>query len=558
MTQIIADFELWTGLLGGLALFLLGMDLLTRALKRVTGDRMRALLARLTENRIRGVLLGAGMTAVVQSSSVTTVLLVGFISAGVMTMAQSVAVIMGANIGSTFTAQILAFQITELALPIVTLGVAVMLTAKDLVWREYGQSVVGLGLVFFGMGVMSAAVVPLAQYPGFLRVMVSLEAPVLALLVGGLFTALVQSSAATTGILIVLAGQGLVSLEAAIGAALGANIGTCITAVLATIGKPREAVRAALVHTLFNVAGALAWVWFIPGLAFAATMIAPAGDTARSLAWAHTIFNVVNTLVLIGFTVPFARLVQWMVPDRPEILEPASQPKYLDRALLDTPAIALDAAHREIARLGEHVAEMVEAVLPVAIDGPRLKLDALAATDKPVDRLHAAIVDYLGAVSLRRLSAEQSARLVGLLSLANDIEQVADMVARDVVISSQKRLDDRVVVSVETRRVIARFHAEVAAAMRGAVEALATGDAARAAQVRDMKGAIRALGREIALHGIERLTAQAPRRVQTYAREVELVEILDDIFHLTRRIAGAVAEVTEAEAAPEAKEAAER
>jgi len=197
-------------------------------------------------------------------------------------------------------------------------------------------------------------------------------------------------------------------------------------------------------------------------------------------------------------------------------------------------------------------------VLPVAIDGPRLKLDALAATDKPVDRLHAAIVDYLGAVSLRRLSAEQSARLVGLLSVANDIEQVADMVARDVVISSQKRLDDRVVVSVETRRVIARFHAEVAAAMRGAVEALATGDAARAAQVRDMKGAIRALGREIALHGIERLTAQAPRRVQTYAREVELVEILDDIFHLTRRIAGAVAEVTEAEAAPEAKEAAER
>jgi phosphate:Na+ symporter len=545
MTEIFANFELWTGLLGGLALFLFGMDLLTRALKRVTGDRMRELLARLTENRVRGVLLGAGITAVVQSSSVTTVLLVGFISAGVMTMAQSVAVIMGANIGTTVTAQILAFQITTLALPIITLGVALMLAAQDRVWQEYGQAIVGLGLVFYGMGVMSDAVSPLAQYPGFLRAMASLDAPVLALLAGALFTALVQSSSATTGILIVLAGQGLVSLEGAIGTALGANIGTCVTALLATIGKPREAVRAALVHTLFNVAGALAWVWFIPQLAFAAAWVAPQGETARSLAWAHTIFNVANTLALIGFTAPFARLVEWLVPDRPEIVEPAGQPKHLDRALLDTPAIALDAANRDIARMGHHVAGMVEAILPVAIEGPSVKLDALAATDKPVNQLHAAIVDYLGAVSLRRLSPEQSARLVGLISVANDIEQIADMVARDVVISSQKRLDDRVVVSTETRRVIARFHAEVAAAMRSVVAALETGDAERARQVRGMKGTMRAMGREIALHGIERLTAQAPRRVQTYTREVELIEILDDIFRLTRRIAAAVVDAEE-------------
>ncbi|GGD45511.1 Na/Pi cotransporter family protein [Sinisalibacter lacisalsi] len=542
MRDIFANFELWTGLLGGLALFLFGMDLLTRALKRVTGDRMRALLARLTENRLKGVLLGAGVTAVVQSSSVTTVLLVGFISAGVMTMAQSVAVIMGANIGTTVTAQILAFKITTLALPMVTLGVAAMLIAKDRVWQEYGQAVIGLGLVFYGMAVMSDAMSPLAQYPGFLSAMASLDAPVLALLVGAGFTALVQSSSATTGILIVLAGQGLLSLEAAIGAALGANIGTCITALLAATGKPREAVRAALVHTLFNVAGVLAWVWFIPQLALVASAIAPAGDSARGLAWAHTIFNVVNMLVLIGFTAPFARLVEWLVPDRPDVVDAEGSPKFLDRALLDTPAIALDAAAREIARLGYRVAGMVESVLPVAIEGPRVKLDALAATDKPVDRLHAAIVDYLGAVSLRRLSPEQSSRLVRLISVANDIEQIADMVARDVVISSQKRLDDRVLVSTATRRVIARFHAEVAAALHGAIEAFETGDAERARQVRGMKGTMRAMGREIALHGIERLTAEAPRRVQTYTREVELVEILDDIFRLTRRIAREVAE----------------
>jgi phosphate:Na+ symporter len=193
----------------------------------------------------------------------------------------------------------------------------------------------------------------------------------------------------------------------------------------------------------------------------------------------------------------------------------------------------------------------VAAALPVAIEGPRVKLDALAASDKPVNALHAAIVDYLGAVSLRRLSPEQSARLVALLSAANDIEQIADMVARDVVISSQKRLDDRVVVSAETRRVIARFHAEVTAAMRAVVEALATGDAARARQVGEMKDTMRAMGREIALYGIERLTAQAPRRVQTYTREVEFIEILDDIFRLTRRIADAVAEAMPGKPVPE-------
>ena len=281
MTGVFANSALWIGLFGGLALFLFGMDMLTRALKRVTGDRMKALLARLTDNRFKGAILGAGVTAVVQSSSVTTVLLVGFISAGVMTFAQSVAVIMGANIGTTITAQILAFKVTAAALPMTTVGVAVMLASRSRAWQEYGQALVGLGLVFYGMSLMSEAVAPLGTYADFLGFMASLESAALGILAGAVFTALMQSSSATTGILIVLAGQGFISLEAAIGVALGANIGTCITALLAAIGKPREAVRAAIVHTLFNVAGALAWVWFIPQLASVAVLVAPDGGTAQ-------------------------------------------------------------------------------------------------------------------------------------------------------------------------------------------------------------------------------------------------------------------------------------
>lgn len=555
MTEILASSELWVGLVGGLALFLFGMELLTRALTRVTGDRMRGLLARLTDNRLKGVLLGAGVTAVVQSSSVTTVLLVGFISAGVMTFAQSVAVIMGANIGTTITAQILAFKITALALPILAIGVAVLLTTRNRVWQEYAQATIGLGLVFYGMGVMSEAVVPLETYTGFLRVMASLDEPALGILAGAAFTALMQSSSATTGILLVLTGQGLLNLEAAIGVALGANIGTCVTALLAAIGKPRAAVRAAAVHTLFNTVGAVAWVWFIPQLATAAHWIAFDGGPARSLAWAHTIFNSANTLLLIGFTVPIAALVERLLPDRPEVIEPEGTPQFLDKSLLDSPAIALEAVTHEIARLGRHVAGLVDDVMPVALDGPQVQLDLLAARDEPVDHLHAAIVAYLGEVSLRRLSPTQSTELVRLLSIANDFEQIADVVSRDVVVSAQKRLDDRVTISPATRKVMSKFHADVSAALHAAIDAFAARDVDRAREVRALKDVMRARTREIAMHGIERLTAAAPRRVQTYTREAELIEILDDIFHITRRIARVMAEAPEQEAAPEANDA---
>lgn len=542
MTGVFANFELWSGLFGGLALFLLGMDFLTRALKRVTGDQMKAMLSRLTGNRLAAVALGAGVTAIVQSSSVTTVLIVGFISAGVMTLGQSIAVIMGANIGSTVTAQLLAFEPDAIALPLIATGVILQMGVPNRTWQEYGSVAIGVGLIFFGMTTMGQAMTPLRGNAAFLGFMMSLDQPALAVFAGAGATALVQSSAATTGIMIVLAGQGVVSLEAAIGVALGANIGTSATALLAALGKPREAVRAAVAHTLFNVAGVLFWVWFIPELAVLAKMVAPDSSPGRALAWAHTIFNVANTVALIGFTGAFARIVLRLVPDRPERLEPEGQPRYLDRSLLDNPAIALDAAHREVARLVRHVSHMVEAVMPVAADGPRLGLDRLAERDRAVDQLHAALVGYLGDVSLRRLSRRQSERLVRLITVANDVEQIADLVARDVVTSAEKRLDDGVVISPATRRVIARFHAKVVEAMQGVVAAIEADDPERARAVREMKAEVRALAHEAALHGVERLTAKEPRRVKTYAREVELIEILDEIFRLARRIARAVAE----------------
>jgi phosphate:Na+ symporter len=262
MNNPLASFELWTGLFGGLALFLLGMDIMTQALKSAAGDYMKEILGKLTQNRFIGVGIGAFVTAIIQSSSVTTVILVGFITAGLMSMSQSVAVIIGANIGTTITAQILAFKVTKLALPMIAGGFLLSLVAKTESWKQTGRILLGLGMVFYGMSIMSGALSPLRSYEPFIEFMISMQNPLMGVAVGALFTAVVQSSSATTGILIVMASQGLIGLESAIAIALGANIGTCVTAGLACIGKPREAVRAAVVHTLFNVIGVLLWVAF--------------------------------------------------------------------------------------------------------------------------------------------------------------------------------------------------------------------------------------------------------------------------------------------------------
>ncbi|HOG04168.1 MAG TPA: Na/Pi symporter, partial [Accumulibacter sp.] len=229
-------------LLGGLAIFLFGMLQMEEGLKAVAGERMKGILAKLTVNRFMGVGTGALVTAVIQSSSVTTVLVVGFISAGLMTLSQSVGVIMGANIGTTITAQIVAFKITKAALGMIAVGFAMLFIARSDRTKHYGEMLMGLGMVFFGMHVMSEAMEPLRSYQPFLDLMKSMDNPLVGVLIATAFTALIQSSSASTGIVIVMAGQGFISLQAGIALAFGANIGTCATALLAVIGKPREAV----------------------------------------------------------------------------------------------------------------------------------------------------------------------------------------------------------------------------------------------------------------------------------------------------------------------------
>ena len=312
------------GLIGGLAIFLYGMEQMTDALKLVAGSGMKNLLAQLTTNRFKAAFAGAFVTAAIQSSSVTTVIVVGFISAGLMSLSQSIGIIMGANIGTTVTAQIVAFKVTKYALVLVAAGFAMLFFLKNEKMQHYGHMIMGLGLVFFGMELMSGATRPLRTYQPFIDLMQQMDNPITGILISAAFTGLIQSSSATTGVIIVLASQGFISLEAGIALIFGANIGTCVTALLATIGKPREAIQAAMVHIVFNILGVVIWFGLIGHLSQLIRAISPvathlegisrlAAETPRQIANAHTVFNIVNTLIFLGFTAPIGRLVQRLV-----------------------------------------------------------------------------------------------------------------------------------------------------------------------------------------------------------------------------------------------------
>jgi phosphate:Na+ symporter len=549
-------------LLGGLALFLFGMEQMADALKAVAGERMKIILAKLTTNRFMGAATGAFVTAIIQSSSVTTVLVVGFITAGLMSMAQSIGVIMGANIGTTITAQIVAFKVTKFALLMVAGGFGMLFFSKQEKIKQYGGMLMGLGLVFFGMSVMSDAMSPLRSYQPFLDLMTRMDNPLVGILVAAGFTALIQSSSATTGIVIVMATQGFISLQAGIALAFGANIGTCVTAMLAAIGKPREAVRAAVVHVLFNIFGVLVWVGLIPHLAEFVTWLSPAhpelsgtdrlaAEAPRQIANAHTVFNIANTFIFIGFTSQFARMVEWLVPDKPVEEKIIAQPKYLDEELLETPSLALDRVRLEIGHLGERISEMLEQILPAVISGNLQTLKDVAKIDDEVDILHGHIITYLGDISRNALTGEQTQKLVGLMSAVNDLENIGDIIETDLVHLGKERLEQNISISETTRDVMIKLHGVIADATSTAITAARENDQHAAQDVIGLKSDINLMMDSAATHQAMRLVVDEPDRLAAYTLEMDIIEKLKRIYYFAKRIAKAVMpeEVSEHDAA---------
>ncbi|MGI9318436.1 MAG: Na/Pi cotransporter family protein [bacterium] len=546
-------FELTMGLLGGLAFFLYGLEMMSGALKAIAGNGMRTMLGRMTKNRLSSAFSGAFVTAMVQSSSVTTVLVVGFISAGLMSLPQSIGIIMGANIGSTVTAQLVAFKITDYALMLVIVGFGLMFLGKREKLRQLGLAIGGMGLIFFGMGLMSDSTRPLREFEPFIEVMRNMDRPLLGILVGLAFTALVQSSAATTGIVIVLATQGFITLEAGIALAFGANVGTCVTAVLASMGKPTEARRAAAVHVLFNVIGVLIWLPIIDVLAEWVRAISPtypelsgdallAKEVPRQIANAHTIFNVANTMIFIWLDVWFANLVIKLIPEKPIPLPEAAQPLYLDRNFLQTPALAVDRVALETGHVGDLVLGMVDALH--AGDGKETKLDheRIETGARDVELLVREILDYGRHLSERNLTADDSLRLQQVLEIVNQVRGIADTLMNNLSVLAREWDSRQLKVSEETKVMFAALLKKIKDVISTAIAAGKERDRTKAEWVIEQKGEMKADLETLSQHLSQRLLSDAPDRAETYRLESRVLEIMARLHFFARQIAKVIAE----------------
>jgi len=548
MGQDLQIGALLMGLAGGLAIFLYGMELLTGALKASSGKRLKRLLARMTTTRLKGVLAGAVTTAIIQSSSVTTVLVVGFVSAGLMKLEQTIPIIMGASIGTTVTAQIVAFKIDHYALAILFGGFLLRFVSRNEVVQRTGTMIFGFGLIFFGMSLMGEATSPLRDYPPFIELLKEMEHPLYGILLSALFTALVQSSSATTGVIIMLASQGLISLEQGIALVFGANIGTCVTALLAAIGNSRDALRTALVHVLFNTLGVMVWYFFIPQFAELVRWLSPAhvdlqgiqrlaADTPRQIANAHTLFNVGNTLLFIGFTHQFARLVTWLVPVTPEEKAGRIKPKYLDPHLLETPTLALDRVRMEIGRMAQRILPMVRKGTQAAIRGDRTELAELARLDKEVDELHGPIVEYLRQLARQDLTSKEAELVHHYLAIAGYYESIGDTLKLNLAHIGHKRLQGEVNISDETQRLFENLVDELITRLEQATRAVTRADREAAREVVRAKNRINELAAHIERHITRRMASDAPHRRLTYQIESELLENLKRVYYFTKRIA---------------------
>ncbi|WP_028306570.1 Na/Pi cotransporter family protein [Desulfitibacter alkalitolerans] len=422
-------FFIILGLFGGLGLFLYGMQLASEALQKYSASKIKNIFSKLTQTPAKGVGVGILITFLLQSSSAATVLLVGFVSAGLMSFSNAIGVIMGSAIGTTLTVQLIAFKVTDYALLLVAVGAGLLIFSDKKKARYAGQIILGFGLIFYGMGVMTAAMNPLKDNSVFTNLMLGLvNRPYLLLLVATAFTAIVQSSAATLAIAMSLAMEGVISIGAAIPIMLGANIGTTATALLSSLASSREAKRVALAFLIFKIIGVIAVIPFISP--FVGLVLASSKDISRQIANAHTFFNVFITLLFFPVINWLSMLIYKLVPEKEDEIEDGKKvTKFIDENVLDVPDLALWQAKNEIIGMGKLVGDKMLSKLPLYVKSPTDGyLKYLMKKERQVDSLYVEISKYITALAERDLQEDQSQLQVKYLYVINDLEHVGDIV----------------------------------------------------------------------------------------------------------------------------------
>lgn len=429
--------EIIFGLLGGLAVFIFGMNMMSDCLQKAAGERMKSILALLTKNPILGVIAGALTTAVLQSSSATTVMAIGFVSAGLMNLPQAISIILGANIGTTMTAQIIAFKLSDYIYIIIFIGFIISFLVKSEKAKNIGQTIFAFGLLFLGIETMGSVMKPLASSPVFTDMIAKVaDIPVLGVAVGTLMTLVVQSSSATIAVLQNFASQpgpdgvsSMLGLAGAIPILLGDNIGTTITALLASIGQPKDAKRTAVAHCIFNISGCLLFIWFVKPYAALIQYISPKGSEieviSRQIANAHTFFNVTMTLIWIPLIWLMVKIVMIIIPDGKKAVYANSEAMYLDSKLIGQPTAALQLVAKEIVRCTELVGENLKELISVFEKNDSEKFSEVINNTEDTRKLYNRITEYLAELfASGGLTEEQATQTAGIMYVLSDVDRM--------------------------------------------------------------------------------------------------------------------------------------
>lgn len=428
------------GLVGGLAIFIYGMNMMSECLQKAAGEKMKSILALLTRNPILGVLAGAITTAVLQSSSATTVMAIGFVSAGLMSLPQAISIIFGANIGTTMTAQIIAFKITDYIYIIIFIGFIISFVAKSEKVKSIGQTIFAFGLLFLGIETMGDVMKPLASSPVFTDLIAKVSnMPVLGVAVGTLMTLVVQSSSATIAVLQNFAAQAgpdgvtsILGLTGAIPILLGDNIGTTITALLASIGQNKDAKRTAVAHCIFNVSGCLLFIWFIKPFAALIQYISPKGPEieviSRQIANSHTVFNITMTLIWVCLINVMVKIVMTLIPDGKAVAVDPAKPLYLDEKMTNQPTAALQLVAKEILHISDIVKGAVSNTIELVKTEDISQLEGLLEKGKNIKALTEKTTEYLALLfSSGTMTEQQAAQTASLMYILSDVERMGSL-----------------------------------------------------------------------------------------------------------------------------------
>lgn len=505
------------GLLGGLALFIFGMNMMSESLQKVAGDKMKKVLGVLTRNAVCGMLAGALVTAVLQSSSATTVLVIGFVSAGLMSLKQGISVIFGANIGTTMTAQLMAFKISDYIMPIVFIGFLIAFIAKKEKVKFVGQTIFAFGLLFVGIEMMGDVMKPLATSPVFINMMEKVShIPVLGVGVGLVMTLVVQSSSATIAVLQSFASQAgpdgasVIGLVGAIPILLGDNIGTTITAILASIGQSKDAKRCAIAHSVFNITGSFIFIWIIKPFAKFVEMISPKGNEldviSRQIANAHMSFNIINTLIWLPLLPVMVKIVMFIVRDDKEVsIEDYKEKSFLDKNVISQPIAAMYLVSQEIRRAGRLVSEMIGNMKATVMNNDSKALAELEKNAKLVTEIDENTVSYIsGMFSNGSLTEEQSYTTAGLLYVLNDIARVSKR-CEDASPVIRAKLEGKYKFSKDAVEELGKVIDNVEIMYRTSIVSLENGDTKTARKVFDYRKELRNMEKKFNKNHLKRL-----------------------------------------------------